>query len=313
VKKTTIDCQALRAEIVTQMDSLQKIVISASRRTDIPAFYMSWFMEQIDRGFFEVVNPFNQRVSVVPATPDAIHSIVFWSKNFGPFIGGGYGDRLLGLGYHLFFNFTINSDNPVLEPNVPALDERLKQLKYLAGHFVPRAINWRFDPICFFRTGPGPLKDNLCDFVHIAREAARCGVERCITSFMDHYPKIARRLSSRTGFAFIDPSLADKAATLMKMENQLADAGIRLLTCCEKNVIAALGPDSTIAPSACIPNDLLLELYGGNLSLKRDSGQRVKAGCGCRVSVDIGSYLQQPCYHNCLFCYANPASGAQGK
>ena len=71
---------------------------------------MPWFMEQIARGIFEVVNPFNQRVSIVPATADAVHTIVFWSKNFGPFIGEHYGDKLLELGYHLFFNFTVNSD-----------------------------------------------------------------------------------------------------------------------------------------------------------------------------------------------------------
>ena len=54
------------------MNTPPKTVISASRRTDIPAFYMPWFMEQISKGFFEVLNPFNQRVSVVPATPDKI-------------------------------------------------------------------------------------------------------------------------------------------------------------------------------------------------------------------------------------------------
>jgi hypothetical protein len=294
------------------MNSPQKLVISASRRTDIPAFYMPWFMAQIDRGVFEVVNPFNQRVSVVPATPDAVHTIVFWSKNFGPFIEGRYGDQLLALGYHLFFNFTVNSAAAVLEPNVPALDERLNQLQYLAEHFGPRAINWRFDPLCFYRTGQGPLNDNLHDFAYIAGKAAGWGIERCITSFMDHYPKIGRRLSSRAGFTFIDPPMVDKVRTLAKMEALLAAFDIQLRTCCEKDVSDALGRDSSIAPSACIPNDLLLELYGGNLSLKRDTGQRVKAGCGCRVSVDIGSYRQQPCYHNCLFCYANPTAGESG-
>jgi hypothetical protein len=295
------------------VNSTRKVVLSASRRTDIPAFYMPWFMEQIDRGRFEIVNPFNQRVSVVPATPDAVHTIVFWSKNFGPFIDGHYGDQLRALGYHLFFNFTVNSDAAVLEPNVPALVERLDQLKYLAGHFGPRAINWRFDPICFYRTGQAPINDNLHDFAYISKKAARWGIERCITSFMDHYPKIGRRLSARSGFAFIDPPLAEKVKTLLKMEAQLAVLEIQLKTCCEKDVVDALGRDSAVTPSACIPNDLLLELYGGNLSLKRDSGQRVKAGCRCRVSVDIGSYRHQPCYHNCLFCYANPTSGDSGK
>ena len=81
-----------------------KTVISASRRTDIPAFYMPWFMERLLEGRFQVVNPFNNRSKVVSAGPDQVHSIVFWSKNFGPFIAGDFGERLEEMGYHLFFN-----------------------------------------------------------------------------------------------------------------------------------------------------------------------------------------------------------------
>jgi hypothetical protein len=294
------------------MHSPPKIVISASRRTDIPAFYMPWFMAQISKGFFEVANPFNQRISIVPATPPEVHTIVFWSKNFGAFIKENYGERLRRQGYQLFFNFTINSEDVLLEPNVPPLSERLDQLRYLCDQFDPRAINWRFDPICFYRTGSGALNDNLQDFAGIAKKAAAGGIERCITSFMDHYPKINKRLSTRPGFAFVDPPLTTKAKTLLDMQARLAALNIHLATCCEKDVLEALAPDTSIKPSACIPNDILLELYGGDLSLKRDTGQRVKAGCGCRVSTDIGSYRLQPCYHNCLFCYANPTSGEGG-
>jgi len=295
------------------MNAPPKIVLSASRRTDIPAFYMPWFMEQIRKGFFEVVNPFNRRVSLVPATPEAVHTIVFWSKNFGNLIEDDYGDHLLQRGYHLFFNFTINSVDTVLEPNVPPLKDRLDQLGYLCDRFGSRAINWRFDPICYFNTGQGPLNDNLHDFNTIAEKAAEFKIERCITSFMDPYPKISKRLSSRPGFVFIDPPLSAKIQTIVAMEKRLAALNIQLTTCCEKNVIAALPPDSGVTPSSCVPNDLLVELYGGQISLKRDTGQRVKAGCGCKRSVDIGSYRHQPCYHNCLFCYANPASDPGGK
>lgn len=286
-----------------------KIVISASRRTDIPAFYMPWFMEQIGRGFFEVINPFNQHVAVVPVTATRVHTIVFWSKNFGPFIDKAYGRQLLKLGYHLFFNFTINSDNPDLEPNVPTLNQRLDQLEYLSSHYGPEAVNWRFDPICFYRTGPGALQNNLSDFSTIADGAAKLKISRCITSFMDHYPKIRRRLSSRPGFEFIDPPLPEKISTILDMETQLAALNISLFTCCEKDLIQALPVTSAVTHSSCIPGDLLMEIYPGRLSLKKDTGQRVKAGCGCRVSVDIGSYSRQPCYHNCLFCYANPTGG----
>lgn len=290
------------------MNSTPKIVISASRRTDIPAFYMPWFMAQINRGFFEVVNPFNQRVSIVPATVDRVHTIVFWSKNFGPFIDKGYGSQLQERGYHLFFNFTINSDNPDLEPGVPPLNQRLGQLAHLCDTYGPRAVNWRFDPLCFYMTEQGVLRDNLNDFSVIADHAAKSKISRCITSFMDHYPKIRRRLFSRPGFEFIDPPLSAKVKTILQMETQLADLKIRLSTCCEKDLIQALPGTSSVRPSACIPNDVLMELYPGHVSLRRDPGQRLKAGCGCRLSSDIGSYNRQPCYHNCLFCYANPTS-----
>ncbi|MBW1891235.1 MAG: DUF1848 family protein, partial [Deltaproteobacteria bacterium] len=171
-----------------------KTVISASRRTDIPAFYMPWFMERLRAGWFEVVNPFNNRSRMVPAGPDQVHSIVFWSKNFGPFIDGGYGMRLREMGYHLFFNFTVNSAVPVLEPAVPPLQQRLEQLAVLSRHCDPRAINWRFDPLSFFSRGDGSVHNNLDDFSTIAAHASDAGIQRCITSFMDHYPKIARRI-----------------------------------------------------------------------------------------------------------------------
>jgi hypothetical protein len=295
------------------MNPETKIVLSASRRTDIPAFYMPWFMEQIRKGFFEVVNPYNQHVSVVPATTREVHTIVFWSKNFGPFIKEGYGEQLLELGYHIFFNFTVNSHCPELEPNVPTLNERLEQLEHLCEHYGSGAVAWRFDPICFYRTGSGPLHDNLHDFAFIADKAAALGISRCITSFMDHYPKIRRRLSFRPGFKFVDPPLDEKVNIILELEKQISHLNIELSACCEKELIETLPANSKIRPSSCIPNDLIMNLYSGRLSLKKDTGQRVKAGCGCRVSTDIGSYRLQPCYHNCLFCYANPASGRGGK
>lgn len=293
------------------MNSDTKIVISASRRTDIPAFYMPWFMKQISKGFFEVINPFNQRVSVVPATVNKVHTIVFWSKNFGPFIDKGYGPQLLKLGYHLFFNFTINSDSPDLEPHVPPLNERIGQLEHLSKHYGSDAVNWRFDPICFYKTGLGVLQSNLNGLSAIAENAAKWKISRCITSFMDHYPKIRRRLSRRPGFEFIDPPLSEKVKIILDMETQLTALNIGLFICCEKDLIEAIPATSSVTHSSCIPNDLLMELYSGRLSLKKDTGQRVKAGCGCKVSVDIGSYRRQPCYHNCLFCYANPTSGKE--
>ena len=290
-------------------DSPDKIVISASRRTDIPAFYMKWFMKRIKDGCFDVVNPYNRNVSIVPATPDKVHTILFWSKNFGPFIKSRFGEKLREIGYNLYFNFTINSEEPLLEPNVPALEERIRQLEYLCRNFGAGSISWRFDPICFYKAEDGKIHDNLHDFNYISSKASQHGIKSCITSFMDDYHKIRKRIAKMPGFAFINPPLEMKMEIVLKMEKELSDKDIKLHTCCEKELLSALPENSGITKSSCVPNDLLIELFGGYLSLKKDSGQRIKNGCGCKVSVDIGSYSLHPCYHNCLFCYANPASG----
>jgi DNA repair photolyase len=198
----------------------------------------------------------------------------------------------------------------LLEPRVPPLESRLGQLEALSRRFGPQSIHWRFDPLCFYRKTGGSVENNLADFSVIARSAHRAGVTRCITSFMDHYPKIQRRLAAVPGFSFVDPSPVEKAAILLKLETRLRPLQIDLSTCCEKTILQRLPAETKIRPSACISNTLLTELYGGRISLKRDTGQRRRQGCGCQVSVDVGSYGDQPCSHGCLFCYANPRGGA---
>lgn len=285
-------------------------VISASRRSDIPAFYMPWFMERIRQGIFESINPFNRRVAEVAVSPDRVHTIVFWSKDFGPFIKGRYGHVLRQMGYNIFFNFTINSADAILEPNIAPLAKRLKQLAYLSKHFGARTISWRFDPLCFYRTSRGTVKDNLSDFELIAASAADSGIQRCITSFMDHYPKIRKRVAAFPGFSFLDPPLEKKSKIILQLQDKLTSHRIELTACCEKELLAVLPRRTGIGSSSCIPNDLFISLFGGELSLKKDQGQRLQAGCGCKVSIDIGSYEHHPCYHNCLFCYANPQKRA---
>lgn len=217
------------------------------------------------------------------------------------------------MGYHLFFNFSLNSDDDLLEPNMPSLPERLGQLTDLSRRFGPRSVTWRFDPICFYRIGGELIRDNLKDFSTIAHHAAQCGVTRCITSFLDLYAKVCRRARKMGSIVFEDISMTAKTTLIKKMAKQLKSLGIGLSACCEKDLLAEVADEKVLAGGSCIPNDLLMELFGGRLSLRADSGQRVKAGCGCKVSVDIGSYGRHPCHHNCLFCYANPACDTMNK
>ena len=283
-----------------------RIVLSASRRTDIPAFYMEWFMERIHAGCFETVNPYNMRKTLVPATAGRVHSIVFWSKDFSRFIRGGYGEALISMGYRLFFNFTVNTESEILEPRIPPLEDRLRQAEALCGLHGPAAVTWRFDPVCFYTLADGSAGNNLEGFSEIARAMARIGISRCVTSFMDHYAKIKRRPAPYAQFRFLDPEMAVKINILRKLEADLAPLSINLYTCCEKDVMAHLPASSAVQSGACVSGPLLTELFGPGISLKQDAGQRKRLGCGCTASTDIGIYQAQPCFHNCRFCYANP-------
>jgi Domain of unknown function (DUF1848) len=286
-----------------------KIVLSASRRTDIPAFYMEWFMERMAGGLFEVRNPYNGKIRRVIATADTVHTIVFWSKNFGPFLEKGYGHLLRQMGIHLFFNFTVNTASDLLEPQVPPLSERLLQMEALARTFSPACINWRFDPVCRYRTADGRKEDNLKDFQYIAEKVARSGITRCVTSFMDLYPKVRKRAAKGPGVTFLPISLDGQRDIILDMKHRLTSLGMALFTCCEKELQRSLPPEAGIGAAACISNAFMMRLFGGRLSLGKDGGQRGSAGCGCQVSVDIGDYREQPCFHNCLYCYASPAMG----
>ena len=181
----------------------------------------------------------------------------------------------------------------------------MAQLQNLCERFGPEHVQWRFDPICHYRNGDGPIRNNLDDFETIAGAAGSAGIGRCITSFMDFYPKIGRRLKSKPGLKFVEPTQEQQVRLLEHLQAHLRPYGMQLYMCCEKALLEALDPHSGIKPGSCIPNDLFMALHGGDLSCRPDRGQRTRKGCGCMESSDIGSYREHPCGHQCLYCYAN--------
>ena len=274
-------------------------VISASRRTDIPAFYADWFISRLDAGHFRLVNPFNGRARKVPVGESSVHSIVFWSKNYGPLL-----ERLSRLkDRRLFFQFTLNSENALLEPGVPPLAGRKEQMKLLVGIFGARAVRWRFDPVVCYESD-GRRHDNLSEFESLLDFAAGLGLEACTISFMDPYRKIEARQRLIPGFRFLYPEHPEMAETASSMAAQAAGRGITLFTCCEKE-LARAGIDN-LRGAGCIDHHILMELYGGSLSAAPDRGQRRSSGCLCHLSIDVGNYREQPCRCGCLYCYANP-------
>ncbi len=276
-----------------------KTVISASRRTDIPAFYLDWFFTRLDEGLFTLTNPYNGRVRNVQLSRESVAALVFWSKDYGPLLRRL--DRLSG--WNCVFNFTLNSHDPLLEPGVPPLEERMEQMAALARLFSPEAVRWRFDPVVFYHRD-GHLHDNLHAFSRLLEFAAGLGIGSCTISFMDPYRKIGRRQRGVPDFSFEYPDSARMLAVASRMASTAEGYGVKILTCCEPEIAAAgIG---NIEAAGCIDHALFERLFGVQLSGRRDRGQRSGAGCLCGESVDIGGYASQPCRCDCLYCYANP-------
>lgn len=267
-----------------------KHVISASRRTDMPSCYLDVLIDFIRRGQAEVPNPYSGRTAIVDLRPENVHTIVLWSKNFGPFLAR---DSVF-TPYRLYFLFTIN-DMPGLEPGVPTLDERLEQAEELARRYGPERIGWRYDPVVFRTDAPVSTIDS---FEAIGSRLARAGVTRAIFSFLDLYGKVRARNRS-LGLGIVDPPLQVKLDYASRLAEAAASLGMSLQSCCES--LAVL---DGITPSSCIDGALLSRLAGEPAPALRDKGQR--KNCGCTVSRDIGSYRDMPCANGCLYCYANP-------
>lgn len=270
-------------------------VISASRRTDIPAFYFDWLSGCLRQGYAETANPYSGRTIRVELAPERVHTLVLWSKNFGPLLR----NAAILAPYRLYFLFTVN-DQPDIEPFTPPLPERLDQVRELAARFGPERIGWRFDPVVFRESGPSMTAD---DFRRIGESMTASGVRRVVFSFLDLYGKVKTR-NTRRGLGIVDPPEPVKRGYAAGLAAAAADMGLSLESCCED-----LAGIAGITPSACIDGVLLSRLAREPAKTVKDPGQR--SSCRCTASRDIGSYREMPCPHGCVYCYANPCFPAE--
>lgn len=269
------------------------MIISVSRRTDIPAFYADWFYNRLKDGFVLVRNPRNpHRVSKVLLTPDVVDGFVFWTKNPLPML-----KRLDELAaYPYYFQFTLTGYGRVVEPGVP--DKRrvlVPVFKDLAARLGKKRVIWRYDPI-FFSAEYTPAYHLAC-FKALAAELHN-STERCVISFMDFY-----RNTRRNGqqLAAVNLNAGELHIFAKRLADIAAGYGLKLQTCSEIMDFTELG----ITASKCVDKTLLEEIGGFNLNVKKDAGQRPE--CGCAESTDIGSY--NTCPGGCLYCYANYNAG----
>ena len=264
------------------------MIISASRRTDIPAFYSPWFFNRLKAGSVYVRNPMNRKqVSKITLTPDVVDCIVFWSKNPKPML-----EKLdLLEGYNYYFQYTITPYGKDIQKNVPNVSRSVETFKRLSHRIGSEKVIWRYDPI--FYTDTFLLKDHEKAFEDVASKISGY-TEKCVISFLDVYKKSARNMKP-IAFQPIDPpEMIDIAGTLARISHQ---HGIAMETCAEEVDLSELG----ILKGKCIDDGLISRIAQKKIFAKKDKNQRL--ACGCVASIDIGTY--NSCRHNCLYCYAN--------
>ncbi len=273
-----------------------KRVISASRRTDIPAFYMRWLGDRVAEGFVNVANPlYREKVTRVSLLPEHVAWLVLWSKNFAVFER--WAERFDA--YELFFHFTINAPNSFLEPGVPTGEQALRQVEFLAARYGGRRVTWRYDPLVCWRES-GSVRSNYDPvwFEDMCRRMAPLGVERCTTSFMTPYGKVLQRFRRLfPQISLVDPPPDQKRAWAAALREIAGTYGIRLSSCTDAVLFDVL------PKGACVDGRLLNSLSASRVSCAKAPG---RDACGCTHSIDIGDFERQECGYACLYCYANP-------
>ncbi|GGK02931.1 DUF1848 domain-containing protein [Parabacteroides faecis] len=264
------------------------MILSVSRRTDIPAFYSDWFYNRIKEGYIYVRNPMNiHQISKIEINPDVVDCIVFWTKNPKKMLS-----RLNELSdYNYYFQFTINSYDKALELNVPKKSNVIDTFKELSDKIGSNKVIWRYDPILL--SHKIDINYHIQYFEEIAKRLSSF-TNKCTISFIDNYKKTERNLDGTGSKELSDSEIILLSKDLVKIASSY---DIEIQTCAEKIDLKAIG----IKHGRCIDNIVIEGIVGYQLETKKDKNQRSE--CGCIESIDIGEY--NTCCHNCLYCYAN--------
>lgn len=265
------------------------MILSVSRRCDIPNYYFEWFLRRMEDGFLYVRNPMNHRqVSKIILNRDVIDGLCFWTKNPAamlPAIG-----RLDGWPYCI--QWTLSGYGPEIEPGLP--DKKtvlIPQFCRLAEMIGSERLIWRYDPIFF--SSIYTYEYHLKTFKMMA-EALKGYTKRVVVSFLDMYAKMQRQA---TAFGMYVP----KKEILRPFARELARIaeknGMEIFSCAEEIELSDVG----IRHGSCIDRRLMEKIIGVPLKGGEDKGQR--GLCRCMESIDVGTY--DSCPNQCRYCYAN--------
>ena len=273
------------------------MIISASRRTDIPSYYSDWFFNRLETGYVCTRNPMNcHQVSRISLSPDVVDGIVFWTKNPSPML---HKLHLLK-DYPYYFQFTLNAYGKDMEAGIPNKNDVIvPAFQKLSQMIGPERIIWRYDPIIL--TPKYTAQYHVHYFEALAKRLSGY-TDKCIISFVDMYRHL-RTVSRDMQF------LPLGTAEMYELAGHFADIALKyslkLETCAEAVALSQFG----ISHGHCIDGELFERITGQPLSLAKDKNQRKE--CGCMASIDIGMY--NSCANGCKYCYANHSFSAVRK
>ena len=315
-----------------QVEAIAPVIISASRSTDIPAFYAKWFFNRLAKGYCTWYNPFNINQKMYISF-ERCRVIVFWTKNPAPIIP--CLPELDRRGIHYYFQVTLNDYmKEGFEPNVPPVDERVETFKQLSNLIGKEKVIWRFDPL-IITPNIGP-RDLLTRIWHVGNKL-KGYTDKLVFSFVDvkAYLKVQNNLVKETMFFTkndVENAEANHAQRIEIVEGlkKIREAwhkegwDIEMATCAEDINLELYG----IEHNRCIDGELMKRIFAEDKELVyylhtlkwsekdmfgeipptpnktrnvKDTGQRKI--CGCMLSKDIGMY--NTCRHFCVYCYAN--------
>ena len=302
------------------VDAQAPVIVSASRSTDIPAFYADWFLHRLKVGYSAWTNPFNGVRSYVAY--DKTRLIVFWSKNPRPLLDkGGCLDYLAKKGINCYIQYTLNDYvTEKLERGVPPLQDRIDTFKRLVDRLGFGRVIWRFDPMILTDS---ITTDDLLTKAQYIGDQLKGYTEKMVFSYADirTYRKVQSNLE-RNAVKFREFEEEDMHYIAKNLAALNSNWGYTLATCGEKIDLEQYG----IEHNKCVDDDLMIKYFSEDERLmdflgvkvirgdlfnpqttiiknkkNKDKGQR--AFCGCIVSKDIGEY--NTCPHLCEYCYAN--------
>lgn len=265
------------------------MIISVSRRTDIPAFYSEWFINRLQAGYVYIKSPRNShRSSRVVLNPEVVDCIVFWTKNAAPMMKRL--DTIDGMGYKYYFQYTITPYGSDIETGLPPKTQIMNNFKRLSDKIGKHRMVWRYDPIIINR--------DFSAQYHIDSFEKMCSnignyAYKCIFSFIDLYPKVKQNVK-----CIVDNEVS--VLNMRKLAQEFAEIAqkhnLPLSTCSEAIDLS----EFHVQHAACIDPGMVEDIIGSPITARKDLNQREH--CGCMESIDIGHY--DSCSHGCVYCYA---------